>query len=140
MGDIRGIFVTAARVFSGLLCTVSTGNFVGYLVGAMPNQSQPHVETASNHLERGQSPSAGNGNPAPATGHGARPAGDSESKSMRGSTMGTMAGRETGKWFLRWAFPVATWFLCLGTGLAVPIWMIGLIAGTYYPTRDSHIK
>ena len=53
--------------------TVFTGTLAVYLVGAMPNQSQPHMETTSNHSEGGggQSPSAGNGNPTPATGHGA---------------------------------------------------------------------
>ena len=46
---------------------------------------------------------------------------------MQDSAMETMAGRETGKGFLHWAFPVATWFLCLGTGLTVTSRMVGLL-------------
>ena len=67
--------------FFCLRYTVFTGTLAVYLVGAMSNQSQPHMETNSSLSEGGQSPSAGKGNPAPATGHGARPAGDSGSES-----------------------------------------------------------
>ena len=46
---------------------------------------------------------------------------------MRVSAMESMVGRETGKGFLRRALPVATWFMCIGTGLVVPSRVIGLL-------------
>ena len=193
MGHIRGIFVTGARVFSSLLYAVGTGTIAVYLLMAMSNQSQPHMEITSSHLEGGESPSTGNGNPAPATGHGTRLVGNSGrvahytrcprqtaevsqatigiiflrdmgpvwervlgpegtclpphliaevDQGMRGNAMETMAGRETGKGFLRRALPVATWFLCLGTDLGVPSQMIGLLGpiiqlGTAISSDDS---
>ena len=94
-----------------------------------------------------------NGHPAPSSGHGARTTGQGYLPAGHGARMGAsarsrrdlsasspdrrgrsryerqrhgnMAGRETDKWFIRRALPVATWFLCLGTGLVVTSPMIG---------------
>ena len=151
-----------------------TGTIAVYLVMAMSNQSQPHMETTSSRSEGGQSPSTGNGNPAPATGHGARLVGDSGSESGpshsmsspdcrgksgdhrhylpvgHGARLGASVrprrdlsasspdrrgrsgyerqrhGNHDRKGDRQRALPVATGFLCLGTGPGVPSQMIGL--------------
>ena len=57
---------------------------------------------------------------------------------MRGSTMEIMAGWDTCKGFLRGAFRVATWVLLRHRSHSSK--SDDRSSGTYYPTRDSHIK
>ena len=65
MGGIRGIFVTGAWIFSCLLYTMFTGTFAVYLVGAMPNESQPLPAIRRGNILLGMAA-------APATGHGVK--------------------------------------------------------------------